>query len=688
MRQTIAVGVFGISTLLMAAGAWAQQCEYTEKYIQSPTGNYRLIHNRQGSGTTRVFNFAVGSGANRHTIPMADPTVLHLRLANGQQWYFVTGTSDGCHTANFAIYKSQDLVTWTPHMLAFNEPAGARKVCPGNQPQDWNNASAYAAEANPISTSQMLWGPFSTMQDEGNYSLAINARNGIERRFTQMWAPQLYVDPNNCDNVYLSFTAKEIFPAEDCGGVDKAFPFASTLFVASVDRSGFEAGVPFAAMSVEPELYGYLKNGVVYVDGGYSRGVATPCSIDLLNHAHRCDPGLMNPEPCILLKRFYEIQGQYVGFAAMEWRNPQVPSGMPPCGSTDRGAFVGGQTAMDLDGFVYFDELDSMKRWMFYRWQGYRYSNTNEPGMSFNGTHIAAYQMFNNRRVGTGPNATIVPIAYRYSTHNPVAVRLVTGCESTAETCHSPLVSPNSPNPPLFLLNGIVGQNSLPLGGFNSPCVGGFTTNYGSAEGPAAFHRNGQNYVLFSRNSAFSAAYGIYYRHAAKPISQIGLSSFSDATTLEKVLVQSSVRNKSGGRSFGHGEVFKGPTATNAAHQRFYLIFHAKRDESCGETWGANEPNRTVFFKDLRFNADGSIVPLTDNGQINQSSVDVFLVPCQAPDPARPDPLCSSSQRGQRAGNGSDLFDFLQGWFVACPECDLNGDGSVDQGDLVLWMTE
>lgn len=645
------------SLLLFPGIAWGQcsdcseGCQrYGEQYVPNATGKYRLIFNRQGPVGSRHFNFAVETGGIRHTIPMADPTIMCLENSEGQRWYYVTGTSDACRTANFAIYKSQDLVNWLPHMLAFSESSGERRKL--DTPSCAQVADANCYKPSAVSASLMLNGPFTSVPT-GDYAIKINTRvvNGVakDRIFTQLWAPQLYIDPMNCDQVYLTFTAKEIFE----GQAGQTYPFSTTLFVTSVSKSGFESGQHFAGSSVDPELYGYV-NGGLQVDGGLSRSVPTPCSVDMIKQVDFAQPG--NPGSGYNLKRFYAN--------AMEWLNPAM--------------IEGGSTVLDLDGFVYFDELDGMKKWMFYRWQTFRWQPGTEPGLSYNGCHVAAYQMFNNRRMGTGLAAAVIPIAYRFSSSNPVDA-------IAGSSCHSTLLGAGK------LLNGIVGFDSLPIDwpAVQPGCVGNVATVYGCAEGPAAFSRDGQNYVMFSRNSAFSSAYGIYYRHAGKKIGLMGLNSFTDYSTPEKVLIQSAVRNKPGGRSFGHGEVFRGPTAVGAVNQRYYLIYHAKRDES---SFATNEPDRTVFFKDLRFSGKGTITALSDDGNdavdtISLSDSDCFLVPwCDATDPARPVPPCSVQQAS--SGDTEGLFSFLSQWFSSEASADLNNDGLVDANDVIAYLSK
>ncbi|MBX3402018.1 MAG: hypothetical protein KF699_01270 [Phycisphaeraceae bacterium] len=601
-------------------------------YVASPTtGKYRLVYNKLGTH----HNFAVMDDANqRHTVPMADPTIMYL---NG--WYYVTGTSPAARDANFAIYRSTDLVTWEPHMLAFSESGSQRKKLTGT---DKFNPSSYTP--SPLDQKQMLHGPFCDGCSSDVYALTIGAGDeGNSALFRDLWAPHLFLDPNDCTAIYLSFTSRKVVNPKVC-----TYPLVRTVYYAKMSISAFEARTAnFAAGGGQPWTYNYRIGQTPHADGGLTAGFPIPCSANLEEEMDPCNPA-----------------GQ-PGFQIRIWMDGEAEFWGPNIN-------VQGRNLMALDTFHYFDPAASNKRWMFYTWVSDR--------AGWNGNHIAAHPMLNARNMDASASNLSIGVAYRYNTSSnrievpSDSICTSLGCSDGTYGC---------------MWNGIGGPDGGPLrpvpcDGTNDPITElpyEFAGAYGAAEAPAAFFRSGKTYLLFSRNNTDGPAYGIFYRFAAKPVSNMGIG-FNDTTTPELPMVRSINRATAGGRSYGHGEVFMGPTVYQAeAGQRYFVIFHAKR-----QTGEVGVPYRTVFIKELRFLSNGTIRDVIENNStVSRSDVEAFLVPWDNPVP--PPAVCGESQQlATGSGGFSDVAAFLSAWFAGSELADVDGDGAIDQGDLMRFI--
>lgn len=160
------------------------------------------------------------------------------------------------------------------------------------------------------------------------------------------------------------------------------------------------------------------------------------------------------------------------------------------------------------------------------------------------------------------------------------------------------------------------------------------------AEGGAVFQRGNYTYVLYSRNSWSSPAYGIWYRRiqtggsglsalAAMDLADSGVdqplsSSAADPNREYRLLQAAQTSADPTGPSYGHGDVFVGPG------DRHYLVFHQK-EKHFGTipnhvTTSIPFTGRTVFFKELTFLEDGTILPLTNGTTEFPRDVEFFLV--------------------------------------------------------------
>jgi hypothetical protein len=523
-------------------------------YTPNPTnGSYRFYPNRLGSSQ---FNFSViynyPSSWDRRRIPMADPTILRI----GSR-YYVTGTTDAANNnTNFAIYWSDNLVDWFPHMVAFNTwclPPGVPGPC-------------------AMFHDQILRGPFT--QVYGPSYVYINGQ-----RAEQLWAPQLYMDPADPNTVHLSFCGVlgDFIPST-CGGPPNMLPGRS-IYVASISKSAFLAGGLsnfFATNPAEPLAYFYKVNnggGAELRDGGQAQGVNIPVTFDRTRW-NACPP------PCGWI---YKSGPQTYGYQCR-----------------------GNNTMLGIDPFVYFDPLQSNKRWMMYTWLD------DSAWQDWNGNHVAAHPMIANRQM----DAFGAPIPLAYKLHSMWWPGHDRGCV-TSPCAAENWVWPNAQPPDCWIPNGTSGASGGRMGG----CGGRF----GVAEGPAAFARNGRSYIMYSRNGWDSPAYGMFYRHAAANIGAMGIAHWGDYLTAEQPLVMSIEREKPDGIGFGHGEVFIGPTRSGQP-SKYYLIFHAK-EAKVGGVFPSGYSGRTVYFKELTFNTDGSIVPLSNDGSSGNADTEGFLIP-------------------------------------------------------------
>ncbi|MGE0614357.1 MAG: family 43 glycosylhydrolase [Bacteriovoracia bacterium] len=230
------------------------------------------------------------------------------------------------------------------------------------------------------------------------------------------------------------------------------------------------------------------------------------------------------------------------------------------------GGDVGCAGTFALDSFVYVDPTTNQNQnrlRMLYTWHGLR------QGL-WAGNNIATHRMANELMMDTRTqsSSTLKDLAYQVNTWNKIDGRY---------------------------LNGSFGNQ----GGCEGENCGGV------AEGPAAFHRDGRHYLVFSRNPFDGPAYGLFYRMTSRGQSfdTLFLNHWRNETIREHVLAVSHDRETPRGVSFGHGDVFQGPTVAGGSVQ-FYVILHMKEE---------NSYNRIPFFKELTFRSDGTIEPLSND---------------------------------------------------------------------------
>ena len=246
----------------------------------------------------------------------------------------------------------------------------------------------------------------------------------------------------------------------------------------------------------------------------------------------------------------------------------------------------GAWTAISLDTHVYFDPTQSNRRWLLYTWS--HLANPANP--NFQGNNLAAHPMLNN-------NVWLDALA------------------PASEHIHLAHREHGSHVPPGHATNGRGLDNASAH--WNTAWV----------EAPAAFHWNGWTYLIYSRNAWTSPAYGIYYRKTSGSFASLAVPG-QDQSTPESILVRSSTPGQAYGHSYGHGEIFLGPGG------RPYLIYHYKEPMVFvpGNPGMYVHPSgwsgRTVYFKELTFDASGNILQLTDApGVCGQAAAHRFLVP-------------------------------------------------------------
>lgn len=235
---------------------------------------------------------------------------------------------------------------------------------------------------------------------------------------------------------------------------------------------------------------------------------------------------------------------------------------------------MGCNTWIANDGFHFFDPATS-QRWLVYSWID------GDPSRPFwYGGHIAAYPMLNGFLMKATAQGKHLPLGFKRNTHNSVG----------------------------NLDNGLYGRDAVMPG------------NYGVAEGPRVFVRNGKYYLYFNRNGWDSPAYGIFYRMADSfeglaVRNADGSLNWAKTDSEERPLLISKERMRARGPSYGTGEIFEGPQG------RWYVLAHLKDDQS---------EARTPILKELTFTTDGHILPLS-NDDANGPSQDarVVLVPRQ-----------------------------------------------------------
>jgi hypothetical protein len=339
-------------------------------YTPDPNGDFYLITQYADANVNGKFDFgdsySFTDPSTGQPVQLADPSVMAVTSSYGT-WFYITGTSSP--TSNFSIWRTQDFVTLTLHMRAFEAHGGfgsGQKVC-GDRLAVKNSPYIY---------------PFWQCSGDVNYE--------------RLWSPQIYVDPTeqgSARNVYLSFTAAP-GPNGDTNYL--------SCFVAKTSLANFLAWHNWNPNSDGPRFadqrsqwfagpiqwYHYTHNntdsGTVKHDGGYSLGRNIPCSGD-----------------SSLVK---------AGCGWLELRNP--------LGLSYR--CHGAAPWIFQDSGVYFDpnraSSDPWKRVLLYNWQDASWS------IDFNlwwGNHIASHPLAANQvRLNNAYSA--IPVASNRNTNNKV----------------------------------------------------------------------------------------------------------------------------------------------------------------------------------------------------------------------------------------------------------------------------
>ncbi|RIL01319.1 MAG: hypothetical protein DCC71_18130, partial [Proteobacteria bacterium] len=398
---------------------------------------------------------------------LADPTIVKI-----DGTYYVTGTSDDMAVGNFPIYRSSDLVNWSFHGNAFSGVNVGHEITINN------------------------------------------------RKFCDLWGPQLYRDPADGTNVWLSFTATEAPSGTNYCAPPSPHQSSDyqSIMVATVDRAAFVSGsFSFANAAMnrghEPMWYGYTPdnnspswNNPLLFDGGAQVGHTIPVT----GNASLAGPDCGD---------VYSVGGRF--------------------GHRCQGT----NTWLGLDSFIFFDPAASNKRWMLYTWSVDEWYPPSDFG-AWDGNHVAAYPMISNAQMDVTADGLHIPLAFRQNDTNKPTPTI----ENGRAWFYAP--APYCPDPNMM-----------------GDCRG-------VAEAPAAYRWNNRTYVTFSRNAWSGSAYGIFYRSIDGTLTTAALSSWGDASIDEKPLLVASNRAVVGGRSYGSGEIFTGPGG------RPYLIFHAKANGS------------------------------------------------------------------------------------------------------------
>jgi hypothetical protein len=355
-----------------------------------------------------------------------------------------------------------------------------------------------------------------------------------------------------------------------------------------------------------PQLIGYRANnattGALLTDGGFSIGKFLPTSGPVFGNP----PGYVTTTP---------------SNGGAWW----APSG----NRFDRGFFRNGffhrAEWMSLDPFVYVDENASgSPRLMTYVWFGGN-------DAAYRNNNVAGYPMHSATQMDANASSGVRPYAYRVQSDPSLSpgVDFLQCTNAVSVGCQQPSVGdlawpllPSGAN--CLFPNGVLNALGMRI---DPNCV-----TAGVAEGPAAFRRNGINYVLYSRNEWNSPAYGVFYRRSSPggTIDSIKLAGLAASNTPEAALIVSSNRVQPGGRSYGHGEVFRGPNNPDGS-ERWYIIFHAKETAQIvggNPVYPSKFSGRTIFFKELTFNTDGSMQTMTnDPTNLTPAYIGGFIVP-------------------------------------------------------------
>ncbi|HEX6900542.1 MAG TPA: hypothetical protein VF789_12535 [Thermoanaerobaculia bacterium] len=423
--------------------------------------------------TNDRYIFSLPGGA---PLQLADPSILRIG-----EWFYVTGTTDTAArwTGNFEIYRTRDFVNFQLHMLSFDE--------------------------------RNLNGSGQWLEDYQGYK-RVNMNGSW---FTQLWAPQLYVDPSDGGAdpfVYLVFSAVQ--ESVD-GGRHSVYhvrmrrsSFLSWHNVGMVPLTGDgprfadpRAGQGFQAWFAYKPNNDPAQNW--QYDGGYGIGKLVPTSGRV--------GGLLGPNCGQLVQRQYGYSFRCHGSAPF----------------------------MAIDPFVFIDpNLASGATWkrvMIYNWT----DKNPDVASAYWGNHVAAHPL-RSSHYELDVNGQTIPLAASRNTNNKV-----NGFD-----------------------NGSLAANLQP---WSNGAVGEGAT--------AFYHRGSNRYyILYSRNTWDSPAYQIVYRMSepGQLFRDLGLSAFTDTAVPENILLRATHYNVVGTASFGHPEVFT--LRDEYGDERYYLLFHVKLD--------------------------------------------------------------------------------------------------------------
>jgi hypothetical protein len=627
----------------MLSGAASGQCtncvpgdRVNDLYQKDPYGHWLYQVNGDnstigmGGVTTGNWNFSLVTGGQRYVAGMGGPTILYLPETGH---FYATGSSSMLGRANYLILKSPDLVNWTFHMTAFSE-------------------------ANRQHTSTDYTGPFYVgwPRDSNGALLPLpdndprlnNYINGIHLQ--RMDAPAMYRDNGR---IWLSFQASDGPWQISCMNgttqyMNEAF---ATAWVASIEITQFQnASNHFAGeRTYEPQRYTYLKNGspVQPPDGGKMISRPTPCAGNFALSANPC-PG----EPA-----------RQMVLAGHRWSFQLAASGT---GVPQAATLIVG------DPFVFFDDLAGNEQWMMYAWRAERV-----PDVGFNGNNVAAHPLETNRLFkASAPLSDFIPIAYRYTTQANEYIPLWISPSNIPVGWPKPAGS--------WMYNGFCDEDGA-IYGTNFGGTPAEIGPIGVVEGPGAFNYNPPGttggpftYVYYSRNRWVSGAYGIWYRKIARAagsrFTAAALPGWSATEPSEKVLAAPQNMGMPGGPNGGNGELFLGPPDRNGV-RRPYLVIGVKMTNS-----GA----KNIYFKELYFESNGDIKPISNTNTKNAQDWSCFLVPYNGP--ACLGQIGDFNRDGFKTND--DFYAYMDAYNAGLPSADVDGVLGVTPNDLAVFTND
>ncbi|MGE0616958.1 MAG: hypothetical protein AB7P04_15105 [Bacteriovoracia bacterium] len=399
---------------------------------------------------------------------------------------------------------------------------------------------------------------FPADQDGDDGLLTLYNRPGFpggRRSFRHIWDAHLDYDPANPGVVRLYFTTTECRAGMYCNGNGLPAPYNAE------DYSHFFQGIQFVTIPTsdlenatstfaaapsrahEPSWLGY-DDGAGNLRLDGGRAVSAPL-------AARFIPSFVSPE---LFVAPHYAQRSYLRMGHN--RN-------------DVGAGHIDQTAAALGPSVFRDPAPGGLTWMLYNWVSWGSTPASD---ILRGNHTAMHPMRGAFFDGQSPHPEPYPVAYHKNT------------------------------------NLVVEGSNVPEGRMT---IGGAAWGQGAAvaEGGAMFYNrnNGKYYSVYSRNTADSAAYAMFYKKGDTAIgATLGAYNWTQASdTQERLLLAGTNRLAADGIYYGGGEVFE--TQVGNTYQ-YYAVFHALfSTASC-----TNRFCRTMFIKELSFAANGDILPMRD----------------------------------------------------------------------------